>query len=212
MNRSALIIVSVLFFGIMSAAQAVVVADTNITLASNDNRADYAITINQDATYRDPTTLWFNKKNNYLTSTLTPVTWNIDQEADYYLVSDGDAFTPENIASGKFQPLFTLDHPYSLDVPVFGDFYLGVATTATFSTAPRPTYASRDVWGWTRISNGLNGLRMVNNAVAYNEGGIIVGTINAIAVPEPSTLSLVSLGLVAGFFLRQRRQRARPAP
>ncbi len=192
------------------AAQAIVVADSNIIL--NGSNGYYQITAIQSATYADPTTMWFTKQDGVNKSTLTPYTWNIDQEADYYLVKAGDVLTPESIATGAFTPLFTTDHPHVLEIPFPGDFYLGVATTGPGPIpGGTPTYGfGRNVWGWVHIQNSPTGLYSLGSAMAYGEGGIIVGTVTA--VPEPSTLMLSALGLTFGFLAISRRHTRSVAP
>lgn len=177
-------------------AHAVVISDTQIRLSGTNS--DYSITAIQSASYDDPTTMWFTKSDTSTSSTLTPNSWNIDQEADYYLVKAGDTFTTEAIAAGKFTPLFTTDHPFTLAVPYPGTFYLGVATGYS--------YTSRDVLGWAKIRNDASGLTLLGSAMSYGEGGIIVGTTTA--VPEPGRAMLMLLGLSSLAFARRQRRPA----
>lgn len=142
----------------LSSAHAVVVSNTKISLTTTTAYgANYAITANQSATFDDFTTMWFTKQDFSDTSTLTPVRWEVDSEADYYLVDAGATFAPGSIAAGQFKPWFTLDHPSTLDVarPMIagfdiGDFYLGVATTGPGPMpdgTPRSGF-ERNVFGW----------------------------------------------------------------
>lgn len=59
-----------------------------------------------------------------------------------------------------------------------------------------------DRFGWARFSYTASGLSLVNSAIESTGTGIIAGTTTA--VPEPSSLLLLSLG-VAGVFVVVRR-------
>jgi hypothetical protein len=125
---------------------------------------------------------------------LQVVSWNLDEESDWYLVEAGDAFSKQSIAAGKFTPLFTTDHPYPA-VSVGSDFYLGVNTGVSFE--------ARESFGWLHLRlNNVAALTMVENVVAYDSPGIIVGTTTV--VPEPSTIALLGFSLL-GAILRRRQ-------
>ena len=86
--------------------------------------------------------------------------------------------------------------------------YLGVATSNWSDedwwygddSAPWP---GRHIFGWVKLrlveELGEYHLEQLESAVAFNCGGIIIGTL--IAVPEPSTLLLciIALGVVGGW-------------
>lgn len=189
--------------GSASAAHAVVISDTKVLLApTTEHGANYAITAIQSPDHPDPTTLWFSKVDSANKSTLTPITWNVDQEADYYLAQAGSVVSAQTLASGQFTPLFTLDRAYSIDVSRPGDFYLAVATTGP-GLPPGAAFAERNVWGWVHLRNDASGLSVLGSAMAYGEGGIIVGTTTP--VPEPGTAALMLLGLAAGGWATRRR-------
>lgn len=193
------------------AANAVVVTGTQILLSKSGlgGMGDYAITAIQEPERVDPTTLWFTASTRGQTTTLRPVTWNVDQEADYYLVGKGDTFTNATIASGRFKPLFTLDHGYSLEVPADGVFYLGVATTQMSWPAEGNVPFGRNAFGWAQIQNGPDGLKLLDSAMAYNGlSGIIIGTNSP--VPEPGTWALLLVGL-GGVALRDQAGKRRAA-
>lgn len=213
-KRKMLIAALVLTAGLSGTTQAAtVVTDTNVTLGSPGLfGSDYSLTLcHENVGGNCGTALWFDKTNkfgwyvglngdaygNY--STLSPVTWTVDIEADYYLVPYGTEFSTATISSGQFSPLFTLDHAYSLDVP-FGSFYLGIATGGDFDPL------KRDTFGWVQLNNSSNGLVMIGNAMAYGTAGIYVGTSNTVPVPEPETyaMMLAGLGLVGAAARRQR--------
>ena len=166
---------------------------------TTDHGANYTITVFQTPDRSDPTTLWLSKVDNAGTSTLRPTTWNVDQEADYYLAPAGAVASAQTIASAQFSPLFTLDHPYSLNVPLNSDFYLAIATTY------RGPGFERDVWGWVHLKNTASGLTQLGSAMAYDEGGIVVGTMTA--VPEPGTFAQLGMGLVALALYRRAQGR-----
>jgi hypothetical protein len=157
----------------------------------------------------DSTSVWFD----YDGSHLTAVTWNLDEESDWYVVNPGDAFGFASLESGQFTPIFTTDNSRG---PVFvgdGEFYLGVSTSGQGLPVPFP---QRNVFGWVRLEGtaipgfppiipATGRLEMLGNAVAYNSLGIIVGT--AEVVPEPSGITLGWLALVAlGLFKRNQKQ------
>jgi hypothetical protein len=188
---------------ICNTAHAVVISDTQILLSpTSEFGADYAITAVQAPDRFDPTTLWFSKVDSASQSTLTPITWNVDEEADYYLAQAGTAVTLQTLSSGQFTPLFKLDQAFSLNVPLNSDFYLAVATSDGSSSNP-----VRDVFGWVHLKNDASGLSILGSAMAYGEGGIVVGTTTP--VPEPDTFALASVGLAAlALGLRASKRRA----
>jgi hypothetical protein len=119
------------------------------------------------------------------------VVWNVDEEADYYLVPNLAVFSAATISLGQFPPLFVLDHPSSLNVG-FGDFYLGINTGQGISGPGQP---NRNVFGWAHfVNDAQTGLHMIDNAVTYGNQGIIVGTTTAIPVPEGEVSVLVIVG------------------
>lgn len=199
---------SLLALGILTAisAAASVVVDSNVWLNPGTfyPPANYAITVSQSESVVDPTTLWFSKQNlpGNQGSKLQAVTWNIDEEADYYLVQYGQEFSASTIASGIFQPFFVLDSPYSITVP-FGRFYLGINTGRGFKAEAQP---NRDIFGWAELLNTTSGLQLLHSAMAYDEHGIVIGTSDTVAIPEPNTAALC-LGAACAAFVWARRYR-----
>jgi hypothetical protein len=150
--------------------------------------AQFRFTVFQNESATDPTSLLLTLNG----STLTPVAWNVDEEADYYLVPNLAVFSAATISLGQFPPLFVTDHPSSLNVG-FGDFYLGINTGQGIVGPGQPR---RDVFGWVHfVNDAQTGLHMIDNAVTYGNQGIIIGTTTAIPVPEPHTFALVIGGL-----------------
>jgi hypothetical protein len=130
--------------------------------------------------------------------------------SDRGLSEKGDAFGFASLERGQFTPIFTLDNSRG---PVFvGDdeFYLGVSTSGEGLSVP--CCEVRNVFGWVRLKpilifdpssfGFMLELEMLENAVAYNSLGIIVGT--AEVVPEPTT---TALALVAALYFVVRRRR-----
>jgi hypothetical protein len=197
--------------GYAGVAQAAVVADSQFRVQSDvSTPSTYMFTVEQAFAFSDYTSIWVAKLDQQSTSTLAPISWNLDIEADYYLVRPGDEFTLANVSAGLFQPLFTTDHPYELAIPLTGDFYLGVATTGPVPfDSPRmtPYNPVRNVWGWAHFSNGPTGLSLLGSAMAYGESGIVVGTLTA--VPELNAGVLMPLGLLGvAAAVRFKRRRA----
>lgn len=138
----------------------------------------------------------------------------LDEGSDWYLVNPGDAFGFATLESSQFTPLLTPIWTGNDDVsqPVFvgfDDFYLGVSTLGEGLITPN---FDRNVFGWVRLrtnwditptGNVTYQLEMVENAVAYDSLGIIVGTTDLV-IPEPSALTLAALGLLVMCWRRRR--------
>jgi hypothetical protein len=188
-------------------AYADVVVNANVTWSSGQPSymGQYSATVCQTAQTADCdyTSVWFNKVN----STLTPTTWNVDEEADFYLAPNGVEFSAATIASGQFSPLFVLDNAYSINIP-YGTFYLGVNTGTGF-TYDENGYGGpgREVFGWMQLHNSSAGLQMISNAMAYGTNGIFIGTTDVVPVPEPEAYAMMLAGLwLVGFMVRRRKQ------
>ncbi|CAN5481396.1 hypothetical protein BH09PLA1_BH09PLA1_01860 [soil metagenome] len=119
-------------------------------------------------------------------TTLRIVAWNIDEGADWYSVGYGDEFSAATINSGQFPVLLAHDQAGPPIAIPEGLFYLGM-NTGIFSEG------WRNAFGWVQLKNSDGALGAVDNAMAYAEPGIYIGT--TIAVPEPAmgALSLFSL-------------------
>lgn len=194
-------------WGLLIAGMAACFSSLNAGTIANSNflfvpdpsfGAQFRFTVFQDEAATDPTSLFITVSG----STLTPVMWNVDEEADYYLVPNLAVFSAATISLGQFPPLFVLDHPSPLNVG-FGDFYLGINTGQGIVGPGQPR---RDVFGWVHfVNDAQTGLHMVDNAVTYGNQGIIVGTTTAIPVPEAQTFALVITGLCLVLGLRRLR-------
>lgn len=137
-------------------------------------------------------------------TTLDPISTCLDEGTFWYLVEAGDAFTIDNITSGRFPEVGhlgfpgngTVIHNDSFDVG-YGDFYLGVRTGLDG--------LDYDVLGWLELRNTTgNTLELIRNAVGYETEGIIVGTTTL--VPEPTSLFLLTFALLAMFPRRSCRR------
>ena len=133
----------------------------------------------------------------------------MDEGADLYLARADELFSLNTIDSGNFQPIVEGTSFSTASFPLSDggstDFFLAIATTGT-DAGPPLQGADRDVFGWARFNFNRNNfdLTLVDSAVAYGTGDIIIGQ-NAAAVPEPSSgiAALVLLGLTAA----RRRKR-----
>ena len=143
--------------------------------------------------YTDTTSIVLAKSDNVFTqqTTITPVTWNVDEMADLYLAQAGDVLTTETIAEGRFSPLLTIDTPYAITVDLDSDFYLGIVT----GVGGNGNGPNRDVFGWVHLQNSAEGLTVLDSAMAYGYAGMVVGSVTA--VPELSTTGQLALGLLA---------------
>ncbi len=134
--------------------------------------------------------------------TLQFITLNLDEGSELFLTSPGAVLTNETIAALPATAFF------GSPVQVGTDFYLG-GRTRTFGegfTWDKPDFYT--TYGWAHIRVDAGGLlQVVDSAMAFREGGIIVGTTQAVAVPEPSTYLLVSAGLLGIGLARQRRHK-----
>ncbi len=143
---------------------------------------------------------------------LTGITSNVDEGADLFVVQPGTEFSLASIAAGG-QPFvygpsgYEQGRPAGFQLPVGTDFYLGGRT--------RKSYSEFTVYGWAHFVVDAQGApRIVDSAMAFDSGGIIVGTLDAIpAVPEPATWLMMGAGLaaLAGVTMGRRRVSPRPA-
>lgn len=218
-----------------SANGQVVVEDTNITFSPSVSPGGVAsgslqttATIVQNIFTGDTTSLDFESTvlatpsiPPVLSAFLTGGAATFDEGSDWYVGTAGALFSLNTIASGNFAPLSVTQslssggavQSFSPSIPPVGDFFLAVATSSATIGPPVLTtneagevFFARDVFGWARLSlNQDGGVTLLDNAVAYGTGNIIVGE-NAFAVPEPSAAALLAFcGL--GFLRRSRQSR-----
>ena len=192
------LILSFLFTVCTLSLDGAVVVGTNVQLG-NDGGGNWTLTaVHENGSY---SSLVFSKSELGLGmgSTLSPTTWTVDTEADYYLVPANTPFTAATIASGQFAPFFTLDNPRQINVP-YGDFYLGINTGQSWLS---PQVPARDEFGWVELDNTKTGLAIVDNAMAYGVGGIFVGTYDTIAIPESGCWGVAVSVIALCFLLRK---------
>lgn len=143
-------------------------------------------------------------QHNAAANTLSYITHNLDEGSQLFLVQAGQVLTHASIA---LLPSSDRLDGSSGPVNVGEDFYLGVRT----GSASDPGYdwhspEGYTSFGWAHFREGSDGLLyIVDSAMAFREGGIVVGTMQA--VPEPATWASLIAGLVALGGLARRHQR-----
>jgi len=164
-----------------------IISGSNVILGSGDPFSDYGVRVYQDIPATDFTAMLFDHAGESLV--YQGVT--LDEGSEWYFASYGDPFFAEPIALNLFDP-FTGTHNVG-----FGDFYMAFNTGFGFDEGN----PDRSIYGWVLFRNSESGVEMLDNAVAYEEDGIVVGTLTAI--PEPGVLALLVAGL-SSLILRRK--------
>lgn len=125
----------------------------------------------------------------------TPFLSCLDGGSDYFIAEEGDAFTIAAIQSAQFTSFFE----DSVHIDESEVFYVGVITPHTSVIESNSIIA----YGWMKLENTPDGLEMLENVMAYDVGGVIIGTTET--VPEPSTIALSIPGIFALFGQRFAR-------
>ena len=181
-----------------------IVEDTNITV--NSNPGSFALEVLQSPE-SDVTQVFGEVAVSGSTATLLLNNTALDEGSDWFVTNPGDLFTRDSIDAGQFNFLpITEPASGSLDVEVGESFFLGVNTGRSddfFSDDSVPFDVIRQHFGWGEFLINQNGeLQILDSAVAYDLGGIVIGT--STAIPEPSS-GLLMLAGAAFLFLRRSR-------
>jgi hypothetical protein len=174
-------------------SQAVVVINTNISLSSGGGGSpsyDYQLTIQQFASFSDPTSILFDRVGENLIFGST----NLDEGSFWYFASLNSLFNASTISQGLFPAFNTMGQTYSVG---YTDFYLGVNTSPGFSSPED----YRTIYGWALLRNSVGGLQLLGSGVSYDDPGIIVGTA---LVPEVTSYGLIAISTLAILVRRQR--------
>lgn len=209
-----LLLASLLILGLGTSARAVVLeSQVLMTREGYDNSVSpFATTYRLDI-YQEPlnpngwtdyTQIWFNHRSGSLTFKMT----TIDEASDWYLVPAGAEFSAKTISEGGFPILVRNVYPDvlgSISIPS-GSFYLGVNTGKFIEPNGQP---KRNIFGWVSLEQTGGGivpvtLTLKGSAMAYNEGGIIVGT--QTAIPEPGTSAVLASGAALIFAIAGRNR------
>jgi hypothetical protein len=176
-----------------------VVSNTNISLSSGSGgfpSYDYQLTIQQFASFPDPTSIFFDRQGENLIFGTT----NLDEGADWYFADFNDLFRALTISQGLFPAFNSMGQSYPVG---YTDFYLGVNTSPGFSSPEN----HRTIFGWALLRNSPGGLELLGSGVSYDVPGIIVGTT---MVPEVSSTTLFGISALAILFARRRTKRGEP--
>ena len=185
----------VLFFIVLASPVAgQIVEDTNITVGSTGGLS--TLTVFQTPEFGingDSTSIYVSVSVVDSTATLLYYISQLDEGSDWFATNHGDLFNRETIDSGQFDILFDGDQAGALTVEVDQSFFLGVNTGNGYVDEP-----FRQHFGWGEFLIDQDGeLQILDSAVAYDQGGIIVGT--SATIPEPSLLGDVNLDGVVDF-------------
>jgi len=184
-----------------------IVEDTNITVSSNPG--SFVLTVLQSPEF-DTTSVLGEVTVSGPTATLLFNSIALDEGSDWFVTNPGDLFTRDSIDAGQFNFLpiqYESAIPGgSLDVEVGESFFLGVNTGSSddfFSGDSVPFDVIRQHFGWGEFLINQNGeLQILDSAVAYDLGGIVIGT--STAIPEPSSGLLMLAGIAFPFLRRSR--------
>ena len=176
------------------------------TVSDSSNLVGYntAISIDQTAGGDSTSTFW---SYNASTGTIRFVSYNTDEGSTLFLVKPGETVSQDMVLNpGSHQmAIVPVTSGSQATVQVGTDFWLGAATSSL--SDPGVTWANvstRTSFGWAHLQAQADGsLKILSSAMAFREGGIVVGALQA--VPEPGTWALMGLGL-AGIGLLGRRR------
>jgi hypothetical protein len=127
----------------------------------------------------------------------------VDEGVRVFQVSPNDPISLQPIQAGSYPELTA---PNSYAFANGSTFYLGFYTGYNpWDSHGNYTGIYTDpVFGWAQYLNHNGVIEMRSSALEYGGCGIFAGTLNIIAVPEPSSLVLIGLGALC-FGLRRWR-------
>jgi hypothetical protein len=127
----------------------------------------------------------------------------VDEGVRVFSVSPNDPISLQPIQAGYYMEL---TFPNTYDIANNSPFYLGVYTGYNpWDSHGNYTGIYTDpVFGWGEFVNNNGVIELLDSALEYGGGGIIVGTQNIIPVPEPSAIALGALGAMLFILLRPR--------
>jgi len=207
-----------------------VLQNSNLSFNELGNGSQQEFTLQQDIAGTDPTSITFSISNS---NTLVFGGSAVDEASDWYLVEPGELLSIDTTTAGLndlwgtgLDPANFLDPPNNFTVPTpffelpyqltaQSEIFLGFTTTTSGLDFPESP-ADRNVFGWVELAfigfggpgepQSIDGLFVLESAIAYDASGIVVGTTQATAaVPEPSAAFLFGLG---GIFAGCRRRRS----
>jgi hypothetical protein len=121
----------------------------------------------------------------------------LDEGVRAFLVNLNDTISLQPIQSGAYSELL---YPNTYTFPDRVPFYLGLYTGYNPGPGinPPPDGIYKDpLFGWARLDNVDGTIRLLDSALVYNAAGINAGTTTILQVPEPGSLGLAALGLLA---------------
>lgn len=153
---------------------------------------------------------------NYASGVLTGLSFNADEGMDIFVVKPGQTLSNATLGSGQMPFIggpSAANGAFTISTPNVGrDFYLGVRTRSFSDPGFQDAVDAGQLgsfftsFGWAHVQVDAFGFASVaGSAMAFREGGIVVGTLQP--VPEPSTLALGGLGFIA-LLLGVRRAKA----
>jgi hypothetical protein len=161
----------------------------------------------------NPTDVWYTGFMFYPRGTTPPSTVPNVFQYDFianigvrvFFVSPNDSLSLQPILAGTYTEL-TAPTQYEFDEG--SPFYVGLYTGNVTTPPPNGIY-NDPLFGWAELVNNGGKIQLLDGAIEYRGGGIIVGTDTILDVPEPSTFGLLGVGallLGRGVVRRQRYQ------
>ena len=186
---STLALVTLLFFPnvLCQPVNAQIVEDTNITISGGPNF--YGVEINQEFGSQDFTCMFFDVEilgNGMAEFSLPDVC--LDESSAWYLVDFCQDLTEQSICNEEFQFWGGFGicpaQAESFVVPVNQPFFVGVNTGLGFDGSNDGP--NRDAFGWAEFTVDNAGVvTMLDNAIAYDLGGIVIGKNQAVETFAP---------------------------